>query len=66
MASLTYVPEHVRGTVMEMNVTWSSIGWLGAAGLGAWMIGAYGFVGFGPPAAVIAVIGAGIAVARRG
>jgi DHA1 family inner membrane transport protein len=66
MASLTDVPEHVRGTVMGMNVTCSSIGWLGAAGLGAWMIGAYGFAGFGPLAAVIAVIGAGIALARRG
>jgi DHA1 family inner membrane transport protein len=66
MASLTDVPEHVRGTVMGMNVTCSSIGWLGAAGLGAWMIGAYGFAGFGPLAAVIAVVGAGIALVRRG
>ena len=31
MASLTDVPEHVRGTVMGLNVTCSSIGWLCAA-----------------------------------
>ena len=39
MASLSDVPEHVRGTVMGMNVTCNSIGWLGAAALGGWMIG---------------------------
>ncbi len=66
MASLADVPEHVRGTVMGLNVTCSSLGWLGAAGLGGWMIGAYGFAGFGPLAAAVAVIGAGIAVAGRG
>jgi hypothetical protein len=36
------------------------------AGLGGWMIATVGFAGFGPLAAVVAVIGAGIAVARRG
>ncbi len=66
MASLTDVPEHVRGTVMGLNVTCFSIGWLGAAALGGWMIAPFGFAGFGPLAAVVAVIGAGIAVARRG
>ena len=40
MASLSDVPEYVRGTVMGLNVTCSSIGWLGAAALGGWMIGA--------------------------
>jgi predicted MFS family arabinose efflux permease len=64
MASLGDVPEHVRGTVMGLNVTCSSIGWLGAAGLGGWMIGAYGFAGFGPLAAGVAVLGAGLALIR--
>ena len=36
MASLSDVPEHVRGTVMGLNVTSNSIGWLGAAG--AWRL----------------------------
>jgi MFS transporter, DHA1 family, inner membrane transport protein len=65
MASLTNVPEHVRGTVMGMNVTCNSIGWLGAAGLGGWMIGSFGFAGFGPLAAVVAAIGGGLALMRR-
>jgi predicted MFS family arabinose efflux permease len=62
MASLGDVPEHVRGTVMGLNVTCSSIGWLGAAGLGGWMIGAYGidevtgFAALSPSYAVASVI----------
>jgi MFS transporter, DHA1 family, inner membrane transport protein len=65
MASLSDVPEHVRGTVMGMNVTCNSIGWLGAAGLGGWMIGSFGFAGFGPLAAVAAVTGGSLALIRR-
>jgi predicted MFS family arabinose efflux permease len=62
MASLSDVPEHVRGTVMGLNVTSNSIGWLGAAGLGGWMIGSFGFAGFGPLAAAVAAIGGGLAL----
>ena len=65
MASLGDVPEHVRGTVMGLNVTCSSLGWLGAAGLGGSMIGLYGFAGFGPLTAVVAVLAAVLALARR-
>jgi MFS transporter, DHA1 family, inner membrane transport protein len=65
MASLAQVPVHVRGTVMGWNVTGSSIGWMGAAGLGGWMLGTQGFAGFGPLTAVVAVIGAGLALFRR-
>lgn len=65
MASLSSVPEHVRGTVMGLNVACNSIGWLSAAGLGGWMIGSYGFGGFGPLAAAVATIGSGLALFRR-
>ena len=65
MASLSRVPEHIRGTVMGLNVTSNSIGWLGAAALGGWMIGGFGFAGFGPLAATVAVIGGGLALIRR-
>ena len=65
MASLSDVPEHVRGTVMGLNVTSNSIGWLGAAALGGWMIGSFGFAGFGPLAAAVAVIGGGLALIGR-
>jgi len=65
MASLSDVPEHVRGTVMGMNVTSNSIGWLSAAALGGWMIGSFGFAGFGPLAATVATIGGGLALLHR-
>jgi len=65
MASLSNVPDHIRGTVMGLNVAANSIGWLGAAALGGWMIGSFGFVGFGPLTAAIAAIGAGLALYRR-
>jgi len=65
MASLTDVPEHVRGTVMGLNVACNSIGWLGAAALGGWMIGGFGFGGFGPLAAVVATIGGSLALSGR-
>jgi DHA1 family inner membrane transport protein len=65
MAALAQVPPHVRGTVMGWNVTCSSIGWMGAAGLGGWMLGVQGFAGFGVLTAVVAVIGACLALFRR-
>jgi len=64
MASLGDVPEQVRGTVMGLNVTCSSLGWLGAAGLGGWMVASYGFSGFGPLTMVVAAISAVLAMAR--
>ena len=65
MASLGDAPEHVRGTVMGLNVTCSSLGWLGAAGLGGWIVAGYGFAGFGPLTLVVATISAVLALARR-
>ncbi len=69
MASLANVPEAVRGTVLGLNVTAASFGWLGAASLGGWMMAAQGFSGFGPLAALMALAAAGFAVVplnRRG
>ena len=66
MAALAAVPEDVRGTVLGLNGTSASIGWIGAAGLGAAMIGWAGFDGFGPLAAALALLGAvGALLSRR-
>jgi DHA1 family inner membrane transport protein len=66
MAALAAVPEDVRGTVMGLNGTSASVGWIGAAALGAAMVGWVGFEGFGPLAAVLAVLGAlGALLGRR-
>ena len=65
MAALADVPDEVRGTVLGLNVTSASFGWLGAASLGGWMMAGYGFAGFGPLAAGVAVLGGGLALIGR-
>ncbi|MBC7634029.1 MAG: MFS transporter [Acetobacteraceae bacterium] len=65
IAALADVPEQIRGTVLGLNVTSASFGWLFAASLGGWMMGSYGFDGFGPLAAGFGVVGAILALARR-
>ncbi len=65
MAALANVPAEVRGTVMGLNSTAASAGWLVAAALGGWILSTVGFAGFGPLAAILAIIGAGLALAGR-
>ena len=65
MAALAAVPEDVRGTVLGLNGTSASVGWIGAAALGAVMIGSVGFEGFGPLAAALALAGAAGALLSR-
>jgi DHA1 family inner membrane transport protein len=65
MAALASVPEQVRGTVLGLNGATASVGWVGAAALGALMIGWGGFEGFGPLAALLGVLGAAGALHSR-
>ncbi len=65
MAALADVPDGVRGTVLGLNVTSASLGWLGAAALGGWMLAQYGFAGFGPLAAGVAALGGALALVGR-
>ncbi len=65
MAALASVPEQVRGTVLGLNGAAASVGWIAAAALGAVMIASLGFEGFGPLAALLAVLGAGGALLCR-
>jgi predicted MFS family arabinose efflux permease len=65
MAALADVPDEVRGMVLGLNVTASSVGWLGAAALGGWVMAAYGFAGFGPLAAGLAALGGALALGGR-
>lgn len=65
LAALTDVPEAIRGTVLGLNVTSASFGWLFAASLGGWMMASYGFGGFGPLAALFGLIGAALALLGR-
>jgi DHA1 family inner membrane transport protein len=66
MTSLAAVPEDVRGTVLGLNGSSASVGWIGAAALGAAMIGTVGFEGFGPLAAMLSLAGCtGALLSRR-
>lgn len=64
MAALANVPDEVRGTVLGLNVTSASLGWLGAAALGGWIMAEFGFAGFGPLAAGVGLAGAALALVR--
>jgi DHA1 family inner membrane transport protein len=65
MAALANVPEEVRGTVLGLNVTAASLGWLGAASLGGWIMAEVGFVAFGPFALAVALVAAALALTGR-
>jgi predicted MFS family arabinose efflux permease len=65
MAALANVPDEVRGTVLGLNVTSASFGWLGAAALGGWMMTGFGFAGFGPLAAAVGLAGTALALVGR-
>ncbi len=64
MAALANVPDEVRGTVLGLNVTSASFGWLGAAALGGWIMTTFSFAGFGPLAAGVGLLGAALALVR--
>ncbi|MDP6832204.1 MAG: MFS transporter [Alphaproteobacteria bacterium] len=65
MAALADVPAEVRGTVMGLNSTVASAGWLAAAALGGLIIASGGFVEFGPWIAALTVVGAALALVGR-
>ena len=58
MATLSEVPAGVRGAVLGLNVTMSSVGWLGAAALGGWLVAGQGFESLGLLTAAAAGTGA--------
>jgi DHA1 family inner membrane transport protein len=57
MAALSSVPEAVRGTVLGLNVTFASVGWIAAATVGGWLIAGSGFGSLGLFCAASAALG---------
>ena len=57
MAALSAVPEAVRGTVLGLNVTFASVGWIAAAAFGGWLIAGSGFGSLGIFCAASALAG---------
>jgi DHA1 family inner membrane transport protein len=62
MAVLSEVPAEVRGAILGLNVTMASVGWLGAAALGGWLVGRHGFGSLGVLMAAVSCAGALLAV----
>ena len=62
MATLSEVPAEVRGAILGLNVTMASVGWLGAAALGGWLVGRHGFGSLGVLMAGVSGAGALLAV----
>ena len=62
MATLSEVPAEVRGAVLGLNVSMSSIGWLAATAVGGWLVGRHGFESLGILTAAVAAAGALLAV----
>jgi len=58
MAALSAVPESVRGSVLGLNVTFASIGWITAAAAGGWLIATSGFGALGILCAFVSLLGA--------
>jgi predicted MFS family arabinose efflux permease len=52
----------VRGAILGLNVTMSSVGWLGAAALGGWLVARHGFGSLGILTAAVAFTGAVLAL----
>ena len=62
LAALADVPADVRGTVMGLNSSVASIGWLLAALVGGWFYSEIGFASFSPLMATMCLLGALIVV----
>jgi DHA1 family inner membrane transport protein len=58
MATLSGVPAAVRGSVLGLNVSCASIGWITATALGGWLIAGGDFAGLGLLCATVAFAGA--------
>lgn len=64
-AELADVPKEVRGSVMGLNGTISSIGMLIAVVAGGWVHARFDFGGFGPVIALVTAVGSGMMLWER-
>lgn len=65
MAALAEVPSEMRGTVMGLNSSVASVGWLAAALIGGWMYSGGGFSGFGPIMLALTIVAAILVLPER-
>ena len=58
LASTSEVSAQARGALLGVNMTFASVGWLGAQAFGGWVIGTMGFEVFGTMTAAAGLLGA--------
>ena len=63
MATLSEVPTEIRGAILGLNISMSSIGWLTATAVGGWLAARHGFGSLGVMTAAVSSVGALFAVA---
>jgi len=62
LTSLSQVSEEARGAVLGLNITVASVGWLGATGLGGFIVSTAGFSGLGAITSALAAVGTLLAI----
>jgi predicted MFS family arabinose efflux permease len=66
LAALAEVSSEARGAILGLNITTGSVGWIGAAALGGWLLARFGFGALGLFCAASGLLGAGMAAAAAG
>jgi predicted MFS family arabinose efflux permease len=59
---LSHTSVENRGAVMGLNITFSSLGWLGATGLGGLVLGVAGFPGLAVMTCLFGLLGGALAL----
>lgn len=62
LTALSEVPAELRGTILGLNITCASIGWITSAAAGGVLLGIYGFWAIGALASAVGLTGAVLAV----
>jgi DHA1 family inner membrane transport protein len=62
IVALSEVSSEARGAILGLNITTGSLGWIGAAGVGGWLIARFGFASLGVVTAAAGLAGAAFAI----
>jgi predicted MFS family arabinose efflux permease len=62
IVALSEVSSEARGAILGLNITTGSLGWIGATGVGGWLIARFGFASLGVVTAAAALAGAVFAI----
>ena len=61
LAAISDVSSEASGSLLGINITFSSVGWLTSSAIGGWLIAVYGFPAFGLVTSAVSLAGSGLA-----